>query len=99
MFDKGEARRVWKFPVTLPDSFGKSWAELPVGARIISAGLQNDEMVVWAVVPAHPGSIDTHRHPLLIVNTNTPFYMPSNARFLATLTTTNRIVWHIWDKE
>ena len=99
MFDKGTARRVWKYTVAHPDTNGRSWVEIPVGGRVISAGLQGDEMVVWASVPAQLESIDLHRHPLLIVNTDQPFYMPPNVNFLGTFTTSNGIVWHVWSKE
>ena len=96
---KGTARRVWKYTVHMPDAFGRSWVDIPVGGRVISAGLQNDEMVVWVSVPAQPESIDVFQQPLIIVNTNMPFYMSDGTKFLGTFTTTSGIVWHIWSKE
>jgi hypothetical protein len=99
MFEKGTARRVWKYTVNMPDAHGRSSVDLPIGGRVISAGLQSDQFVVWAIVPAHPDTNELWTQQLLIVNTNTPFYLPGKANFMGTLTTANGIVWHVWSKE
>lgn len=49
------ARRIWKFSLRGGEDF---FAEMPAGARVLSAGWQSREFVVWAVVdPAAPSKI------------------------------------------
>jgi hypothetical protein len=87
--------RVWKFVVPRVDiETGESLVEMPDSAQILSAGLQVGEVVVWASV--------THEVPLrkrriLVINTGTPA-SAFPGRFIATVTSSNGIVWHIFDR-
>lgn len=93
--------RVWKFDIGVPDTHCRSWVFLPDGAQPISVGLQEDAMVLWALVPDDAwdnDTLDEHRHRLIVANTGAVIAsFPEAAKFLGTLTTDNGIVWHIWD--
>ena len=92
------ARIVWKFPVPRPNNTGRAFIDVPSFAEFLSVGIQNDEIVVWAlVVPPRPGDALTMRR-LIVANTgmDVPGF-PEGARFLGTVTSSNGIVWHVWD--
>lgn len=92
-------RVVWKFPVPMATKTGRAFIDLPVNAEVLSAGMQLDEMVVWVLVdPITADEVPTETRRLIVANTgeNVPGF-PIDARFLGTLTTSNGIVWHVWD--
>ena len=95
------APRVWKYAVPMPDRHCRAWVYLPNGAAPLSVGLQQDEMVLWALVPedAWDGdSLDEHKHRLIVANTGAVIpELPEGVRFLGTVTFSNGIVWHVWD--
>lgn len=39
-------RQVWKFPLTL----GENKLKMPTGAHVVSAQIQHEQLVLWAVV-------------------------------------------------
>lgn len=87
---------VWKFPISMPRHDGRVFIELPNEALIVSAGIQGDDLVVWAVT--HGESASTHRHRLIVVNTGTEFDLPDDARFIGTVThAASGVVWHVFD--
>lgn len=89
---------VWKFTLTPPDDRSRVFLGLPEGAETISAGTQEDALVVWALVPDPKAKIVTFR--FLVANTGDIIpNFPPGARFLATVTVSNGIVWHIWDAQ
>ena len=92
---KAGTRIVWKFAVPHPTDTGRAFIDLPQNAEILSAGLQDDAMYVWALVdPLNDNEI----RRLIVANTGmeVPGF-PVDARFLGTFTSSNDIVWHVWD--
>lgn len=86
---------VWKFPIAMPDERGRSFVKIPNEAELLTVGLQNDQMFVWALTYSMD---EPHTHRLIVANTgmSIPEFPPS-ARFLGTVMTSNGIVWHVWD--
>lgn len=94
--------RVWKFTLTEPGGTGRVFVDMPATACPISVGLQDGEMVVWALCDpdqgAEFGMQATGPRRFIVANTGQPIPgFPDGARFLGTLTTDNGIVWHVWD--
>jgi hypothetical protein len=93
-------RVVWKFPIPLPEKTGRAFIDVPVSSEFLSVGLQGeDEPFVWALVdPVAADEIPPEMRRLVVANTggNVPEF-PVSARFLGTVTTSNGIVWHVWD--
>jgi hypothetical protein len=85
-------KTIYKYPLPYPTAA----LALPLGARILSAGLQDDQIVIWALVDPRP-PVRTRDMQCLAVNTG--MILPDNIgtlRFLTTLTTSNGIVWHVF---
>lgn len=90
-----DVRVVWKFTVPAPGPTGRSWIDAPADAKLLSAGMQGDEMVVWALVD--PEDQEPGLFRLIVANTGmTVPGFPEGARFLGSLTH-NEVVWHVWD--
>lgn len=92
--------RVWKFTLAMPNEDGRSFVTMPAHVTPLSVGVQSDELVVWALVdplvPPHIQSEGPRR--FIVVNTGQPVIsIPYGAKFLGTVTTSNGIVWHVWD--
>ena len=86
---------VWKFPIAMPDEHGRSFVDIPDEAELLSVGLQDDRLVLWALTDSLH---ETYRHRLIVANTGMSIpEFPPRARHLGTLTTSNGIVWHVWD--
>lgn len=85
---------VLKYELRQPGDDGHVIVAMPWSAEPLTVGLQGDTMVVWA------SSFDTftskHRD-FLVVNTGAKIPIPDEARWLATVTTSNGIVWHVFD--
>lgn len=91
--------RVWKFPIPMPDGRCRSWVTVPPLTTPISVGLQDDAMVLWALVDiAGDHDLMEGPHRLIVANTGDEIPdFPEGSRFLGTLTSSNGIVWHVWD--
>jgi hypothetical protein len=86
---------VWKFQIPMPDENGRSFVEIPEGSELLSVGIQDDRLVLWALTDSLSAP---HIHRILVANTGMSIAeFPSTARFLGTVTTSNGIVWHVWD--
>ena len=88
---------IWKFDVPAPDEEGRSFVRMPVYSVPVSVGLQDDQMVVWALVD--PNRKSTIPVCLLVVNTGRAFAEVSAKwaeRFLGTVTSSAGIVWHVF---
>jgi len=69
---------------------------LPVGSRILNAGIQNDEMFMWAIVNTENGVSEVRR--FYYVNTGDEIVYPLYALdYINTATSRNGIVWHIFE--
>jgi len=86
---------VLKYELHQPDDEGRIVVAMPWSAEPLTAGMQGDTMVVWAT------TLDTftskHRR-FLVVNTGQRVEIPDDAEWLATVTTDNGIVWHVFDE-
>lgn len=86
---------IWKFALR-----GWLWKiEMPKGARVISAGVQGDEIVVWA--ECLPGA-EREERVFAAVNTGDPLPLEAGSRaFIGTVQVAPRqgpaIVWHIYE--
>jgi hypothetical protein len=85
--------KVFKYIVPQPDEDYVSEIDLPVSAQILSVGIQNSQIVIWAKVE-HPKE-PTRIRQLVVGNTGValPF---TNGRFIGTVES-NGIVWHIFE--
>lgn len=91
----GIDRYVLKYELREPDEDGSVIVAMPWSAEPISAALQGGTLVVWAL------SIDsfTSKHRRFrVVNTGGAARVPRGVRWLATVTSENGIVWHIFDE-
>jgi hypothetical protein len=94
--------RVHKYPIPMPNGRGRSFVVLPSDAVLLSVGLQNDALMLWALTDPDyvPEQDEAREGPRRLIVSNTgrdiPSF-PSGAAFLGTVTTTNGIVWHVWD--
>lgn len=94
--------RAWKFTLSPPGPTGRVFIDMPASARPFSAGLQDGEIVVWALCDpeqeVEPGMQASGPRRFIVANTGAEIPgFPDGARFLGTLTTVNGIVWHVWD--
>jgi hypothetical protein len=93
---------VWKYAVPMPDERGRSFVDMHFTATPISIGLQEGEMVVWALVDldAAVGEDQAETGPVRLIVANTgqdiPEF-PDGAAFLGTVTSAAGIVWHVWN--
>jgi len=91
---------IFKYTMTLEE---KAFVEMPLGARVLSVGQQDDprKLVVWAIVdPARSEG----RRCFRIFGTGHPFDLPSMdgtsppfATFVGTVQTQLGLVWHVFD--
>jgi hypothetical protein len=92
---------VWKFAVPRPNANGRAFIDAPAVVEFLCAGIQGDEIVVWALVEPgehEPGYLPSGPHRLIVLNTGQEVSgFPEGAKFLGTVTTSNGIVWHVWD--
>ena len=67
--------------------------EMPEHASIISAGIQNDQIVIWAVVaPDYPIT----KRLVIAVNTGDFYKTKEVMDFVGTVTSSTGIVWHVF---
>lgn len=91
----------WKFKLPQPTSTGRSYVDMPVAMTPLSVGMQDDEIVVWALVDPDyetPGMPTEAARRFIVANTGAEIPgFPEAARFLGTVTSSTGIVWHVWD--
>jgi hypothetical protein len=99
--------RIYKYIVPMPNKQYESEIQIPTKATILSAGIQNDQIVVWANIPnsaINPQGcvISTSPRKLYVVNTGENYakelYL-KYIKFIGTVTSSNAIVWHIFDAD
>jgi len=86
------ADRIYKYKLT------RSQMALPIGpsAKVLTAGLQDDEIVIWAIVdPWEKHDEHTGGRQFVVVNTGGDAH--DDYRYINTLTTSNGIVWHVFE--
>lgn len=87
------AKVIWKFPLSMTD-----WQDImvPRGAKIISAGQQHDQLVVWAIVDDEYAD-EKEARAIYINGTGHPMDgIPAAATFIGTVETHGHWVWHIF---
>ena len=86
--------RIYKYKIPAPIADGVSTVEMPKFATILSVGIQQDEMVLWAVVD--PKTI-VRKYHLQLVNTGNDV-PEGTGEFIGTATSSNGIVWHVFKR-
>lgn len=81
---------VYKYPLTQPHT----GLELPFGAQILTAQMQGNQIVIWALLSER--EVRTVRRLIFAVNTGDPFDL-SSLNHIATVTSSNGIVWHVFE--
>lgn len=61
---------IYKFKIEAPDLSGISRVTMPINARVISAGVQGDDIMVWAMV--NPKEADKNERRFQVVGTGRP---------------------------
>lgn len=67
---------------------------LPYGAQLLTAQMQGDQLVLWALVD--PREVRTVRRLIVSVNTGAEFDF-SLPIYIATATSPTGIVWHVFE--
>ena len=88
------SQTIWKAVVKREaNAFGVYAVELPEGATLLSTGVQNGAIVVWALVdPRYP----TTRHLIYVAGTGQEQRFGGHWRFLGTVFQ-GLFVWHVFD--
>ena len=86
---------VWKFTLPPPTITGRCFVDIPEDAQPLSVGMQNGNVVVWALVDPHRPE---EMRRFIVANTGADIPgLPEAARFIGTLVADTGIVWHVWD--
>lgn len=68
--------------------------ELPYGAQILTAQMQDDQIVLWALLSEQEAR--TVRRLIFAVNTGVEFDL-SSLGYIGTVTSSSGIVWHVFE--
>lgn len=91
---KGWNKTIWKFPFGVADS---QVVMLPKGAKILSAGVQNETPVLWAMVDPEAEKVP---RTILLRGTGHPAREAVDARFIDTIFMVGgAIVFHVFELE
>ena len=80
--------RIFKYPIPR-----NAPTEMPAGARILSVGYQNPEIVAWAIVDEDAPTVKRR----LVVCPTGAADVPSKVEFVGTIQTPGGLVWHVFD--
>jgi hypothetical protein len=81
--------RIWKYPLVITDV---QTLTVPIGARFISAAVQDGTPVVWAEVNETGPKVDVR---IEIIGTGNPV-APARRQFIGTILM-DPFVWHIYE--
>ena len=70
--------------------------ELPIHAHVLTAQMQNDRLVVWVLINEQQ-PIKESRY-FVALNTGAPIEWTGRLRYINTATSTNGIVWHVFER-
>jgi hypothetical protein len=86
--------RILKYKVPEPNEYGSVCISMPDHSLLLSVGLQNDQMVLWALVDE--STFETGKK-FIVLNTGSKItsYI---GKFIGTVTTSNGIVWHVFEE-
>lgn len=80
---------IWKYAI---DRVDVRWLEMPIGARIIHVGMQNEQITLWAIVDP---KADCEKRAIRVVGTGNPFPDASECTHLGTVFD-GPFVWHVF---
>lgn len=83
------SKAIWKFPIAVPGGV----VTMPYGAQILTAQVQGNTIMLWAVVDPAEAVRSTRRFE--IVGTGWSF-KESDKRYIATVQQ-NGFVWHVFE--
>jgi len=84
---------VWKYPLAVTDV---QEVEMPAGAEILSAQVQDETLCLWALVV--PGWEEEPRR-IRIVGTGNPFDHETGVKFIGTVQMhSGLLVWHVFEE-
>lgn len=81
---------IWKFELTLA---GRQYTEMPAGAEVLSADMQDGKLCIWAIVDP---SATKERRYFEVYGTGTYMNPDSNLRFIGTVQEPP-FVWHVFE--
>ena len=89
-------QKIFKYKVPYPDRDGLSRITMPYGANVLSVGIQDKEIVIWALIWENNPEVE---HVFLLINTGDEI-IRDPGRFIGTVTIPLiiDIVWHIFDQ-
>ena len=61
-------KKIFKYPLEITDT---QFVELPLGAEILTAQIQGDQLCLWAIVNTLPGAVKKNRR-IEIIGTGNP---------------------------
>lgn len=86
------ATTIWKFVVPIED---QPTVMMPGGARILSVGYQEPDIVIWALV--EPKGIVIMERPLTLRGTGHPADGLGDLPFIGTVRVPPGMWFHLWD--
>ena len=86
-------KRIYKYPLELTDT---QFVELPLGAEILTAQMQGDQLCLWAMVNTLPEAIKKNRR-IEIIGTGNP--VPTgDLKYISTIQIEGgRLIFHIFE--
>jgi hypothetical protein len=87
--------KIYKFLIPKPNIDGYSSVDMPKDAEVVSVGIQDDTMVLWARLQDRASFLNKTR-VFIVVNTGNDFPF-TTGRFIGTVTSSNGIVWHVME--
>jgi hypothetical protein len=81
---------IFKYPIKLEEC---QTLEVPRGARFLDGQLQNNTMVLWALV--NP-DLEAEKRDIVIYGTGRPIYNHLETEYIATIQK-DEFVWHIFE--
>ena len=61
-------KKIYKYPLEITDT---QFVELPLGAKILTAQMQGNQLCLWAIVNTLPGAVKKNRR-IEIIGTGNP---------------------------
>jgi len=81
---------IWKFPIKITEV---QRVEMPIGAEILSAQMQNGDLCLWALVS--PASNKEMR--IIEIHGTGNYIVPANRKFIGAAQMLGALVWHVFE--
>lgn len=85
---------IWKFKLPIED---EPTLDMPVGAHVLSVGVQSGDLVLWALVPKTHAPTEKRHFFVLGTGNRIPWGDISACPFLGTVQI-GPLVWHVFDQ-